>query len=92
VHDGVFLGLELEVRNIQLPDRVKGTRKGAFTPGAGARRAQLALHLAEHAQDPRAVEALTFTVFAEAHLSILLRAGGAGTGPQPGPLPGTAGW
>jgi hypothetical protein len=67
VDDNVVLRFEFEMRNVEFANRVQGGGDGAGAFGAVARRAQFALDLAERAQDARTVEALSFTMFAEAH-------------------------
>jgi hypothetical protein len=65
--DNIVLRLELQVRQIELADGVECRRYGAFALGASARRTEFALHLTKYAEHTSAVEALSFTVFAEAH-------------------------
>lgn len=65
--DNVVLRLEFKMGNIEIAHRVQCGGDSAFTRGTGARRAQLALDLPECAEHSGAIEALPFTVFAEAH-------------------------
>ena len=65
--DNIVLRLELQVRQVELADRVQCGRDGAFALGASAGRTKFALYLSKYAEHTSAVEALSFTVFAEAH-------------------------
>lgn len=69
--DRVLFRLEFKMRDIEIADGVQGGDDGAFALGTGTRGAQFAPELAERTQHARAIETLTFTMFAEAHTRIL---------------------
>jgi hypothetical protein len=67
----VFLLLQLEVWNIELPDRLDRQVQGRA--GWLVAAAQVLLYLAQRAQHPRAIESLTLTVIAKTHRWHLFR-------------------
>ena len=71
VDDDVVFWLEFEMGNIEVADCVERRGDGALALGTRARGAQLALNLPQRAQHAGTVEALSFTVFAEAHSGIV---------------------
>ncbi len=71
--DNIVFRLEFEMGYVEIADGVQRRRNGAFALGAGARRAEFALHLPQCAQHASAIKALTFAVFTEAHTRIVVR-------------------
>jgi hypothetical protein len=73
VNDTVAFGLPFEVGNVEVADGVDGGDDDGVAFGVAARGMKLAAHLPQCPQDAGAVESLSFTVFAEAHLHIILQ-------------------
>ena len=68
-HDVVFR-FEFEMRDVEIANRVQRRCDGAVGLRAGVRGTQLTLNLAQRTQDPGTVEALSLTMFAEAHRAL----------------------
>lgn len=71
MHDDVVVGFEFEMRDVEFANRVQRRGDRPFAFGATACGPKLALDLSQCAQHPGAIEALAFTMFAEAHGGIL---------------------
>ena len=74
MNDDVVLGFEFKMGDIEVADGIECRRNGAVALGARTRRAEFPLDLTQGAQHAGAVEALPFTMFAEAHLRIIREA------------------
>ena len=76
MHDNVVFRFEFEVRDVELAHGVQRRNDRAVALCSGARGAKLALDTPQRTQHARAVEALTFTMFAEAHTAHCIWAAG----------------
>jgi hypothetical protein len=74
--DDILRFIELEVRNVECPERFDRPAQGFVCVAAASRRLQVPPHLAERAQATRTIETLPLTVFAERHgLTLMVGAG-----------------
>lgn len=67
MNDGVVFRFEFEMRDVEVTNSIERRVDRPFTTRGGAGRTQFALDVSQGAQHASAIEALPFTMFAEAH-------------------------
>lgn len=67
MHDHIVRFVELEVRDIERPQRLDRLAHGLLGVAAAGRGSKVVSHPAQRAQPARAIEALPLTVFAKRH-------------------------